>query len=212
MEAMNPHGADRLRDLILEMHRADNEERTSGIAIGRDRSSRYRGLSRSTAATLAVDERNARQLREILRVHGWPKQSVVGADAAATFAFLVAFHAPVDVVRTALPALRAAIAQGEASPVSLAEVEDRLAVAERRPQRYGTQWNSKPFRGHQPYAIADVNSVDERRRELGLDTIAEHRRVIEASFGSTSLLAIAKTVLGVVRFRVARLVRGRGRQ
>lgn len=68
--------------------------------------------------------------------------------------------------------LRRAVALGEAEAHQVARLTDRLLMAERREQLYGTIL--LPRQGElAPFRLADPESVDERRRVLGLPPLAE---------------------------------------
>jgi hypothetical protein len=51
-------------------------------------------------------------------------------------------------------------------------LEDRIAMYEGRPQRYGTQWIDDPRDGRdRPWTLADPNRVNELRAEVGLEPL-----------------------------------------
>ena len=121
-----------------------------------------------------VHRRNAEDLLAIVREHGWPGQALVGEDGMHA-AWLVLQHAIVapDVQRGCLPLLREAVAHGDATAAQVAYLEDRIAFFERRPQRYGTQfdWDERGFMS--PWPIEDPEGVDARRAEVGLPPMAD---------------------------------------
>jgi len=90
------------------------------------------------------DDRIAR-LKEIIDEHGWPTTDLVGKEGEDA-AWLIAQHADLDpdFQQQALELLRAAVADGQASPGNLAYLEDRVAVANGEPQTYGTQIRCGP--------------------------------------------------------------------
>ena len=128
-----------------------------------------------------VHRRNARDLLALVQAHGWPGRTLVGEDAMHA-AWIVLQHAigEPEVQRGCLPILRAAAELGEATAAQVAYLEDRIAFFERRPQRYGTQfdWDERGFMN--PWPIEDPEGVDARRAEVGLpplaDRIAQIRR------------------------------------
>ena len=120
-----------------------------------------------------VDARNTDRLVEILDEHGWPGWTLVGEDGS-TAAWALAQHADLrpDVQRRALELLREAVAAGDASPGDLAYLEDRVRVADGRPQLYGTQWGTDAAGSLVPRTpIEDAAGVDQRRADAGLDTL-----------------------------------------
>jgi hypothetical protein len=121
----------------------------------------------------AIDRRTTHRMQEVIAAHGWPGHDLVGRDGARAAWLLVqhADHAP-DFQRRCLTELEQAVARGQAAPVHLAYLEDRVAVRQGRPQRYGTQLDDDLS----PRPIEDETHVDERRRQLGLPPMAEYRR------------------------------------
>jgi len=86
-----------------------------------------------------------------------------------------------ELQRTFLEALRGAVADGEASPGNLAYLEDRVRVADGRPQLYGTQFTVT--NGElRPSPIEDPQRLDERRAEAGLDPFAVYEARMRAGW------------------------------
>jgi len=125
-----------------------------------------------------VDTGNTRWLAGILAMRGWPGRTMAGEDGARA-AWLLAQHADrdLDLQRTFLEALRGAVAQGEASLANLAYLEDRVRVADGRPQLYGTQFTVTDGE-FGPCPIEDPDRLDERRAEAGLDPFAAYDALI----------------------------------
>ncbi|UFP93009.1 DUF6624 domain-containing protein [Gloeobacter morelensis] len=129
----------------------------------------------------AVHRRNAGRLEAILVAYGWPGRSLVGDEGAAA-AFLLLQHAigfP-DLQRSALGLLQQAAAAGEAVPLHSAMLEDRLCTFEGRPQRFGTQFDWDAAGDLSPLPIADPEGVDDRRRAVGLEPLAQQTRRMRA--------------------------------
>ncbi len=128
-----------------------------------------------------VHRRNATRLKEIIAEHGWPGRSLVG-EGGSIAAWFIAQHAISDppFQRQALTLLREALAQGEVSPAAPAFLEDRICYFEGRPQMYGTQFEPDEHGVLQPCPIADPAHVNERRRQVGLNTIEERTREMQA--------------------------------
>jgi hypothetical protein len=124
---------------------------------------------------------NARRLARVLATRGWPGRTLVGEEAAAA-AWLVLQHAIGDpeLQRRSVAVLWAAAAQGEALPAQAAMLEDRVRVLEGRPQRYGTQHDWDASGALAPSPIEDADGVDERRRAVGLEPLADTTRRLRA--------------------------------
>jgi hypothetical protein len=124
-----------------------------------------------------VHRKNASQLRQIIEVHGWPGRSLAGDDGAQA-AWLIVQHsigeAPFQ--RRCLKLLEQTVSEGEAPAWQPAYLLDRIRMFEGRPQVFGTQYvpddNGFPI----PWTIEDPDHVDERRRSVGLDSLAENNR------------------------------------
>jgi hypothetical protein len=126
-----------------------------------------------------VHRRNARALLAIVHEHGWPGRTLAGEDGMHA-AWLVLQHAvgEPDVQRGCLPLLLDAARRGEATPAQVAYLEDRIAFFERRPQRFGTQFDWDEHGMMSPWTLDDPDGVEARRAAVGLPPLAE--RVAQA--------------------------------
>ena len=138
----------------------------------------YRGRSANGELTAAewkqqgaLDVANMQRLAEIIDAHGWPGLRFAGA--ASQTAFLVLQHADHTSQRTYLPQLREAVKRSDALGAHLAMLEDRVRIAEGKPQLYGSQLKTDPLRFD---PIEDEVHVDERRRSIGLEPLADYAR------------------------------------
>ena len=117
-----------------------------------------------------VHKRNAARLRELINTHGWPGEHLAGKEGAEA-AWFITQHAvgEPDFQRAALLQLRSCIAEHHAPPWHAAYLEDRIALQEGRPQRYGTQWMDDSRDGRiRPWKLAEEGKVNEFRAEVGL--------------------------------------------
>jgi len=131
-----------------------------------------------------IDTANTEWLNDLVDARGWPGRSLVGEDGAKA-AWLLAQHADQsrDLQRKFLDLLRGAVATGEAAGFDLAYLEDRVRVADGRPQLYGTQFQGLG-EDLAPCPIEDPDGLDERRAAVGLPPFAEYEAQIRASYGS----------------------------
>jgi hypothetical protein len=122
----------------------------------------------------AVHRRNAARLRAILDESGWPTERLVGSDGAEAV-WRIAQHAigEPDFQRLALRLLQAAAGGGEVPAWQPAMLEDRIRMFEGRPQLYGTQLEPDAEGRPRPYPIEDPERLEERRRAVGLEPLAE---------------------------------------
>ncbi len=118
----------------------------------------------------AVHEKNAAHLREILAEHGWPNERKVGPEGAYA-AWLIVQHGIGDprLQRAVLLLLKEEAAEGRVPAWHAAYLEDRIAMYERRPQRFGTQWLDDPIDGRtRPWPIQEPDKVNSLRMTVGL--------------------------------------------
>jgi len=116
---------------------------------------------------------NATRLRELIAEHGWPGEDIAGEDGAKA-AWFIAQHAvgEPEFQRQALVWLQSCAAEGRVPAWHAAYLEDRIAMHEGRPQRFGTQWMDEPSDGRtRPWRIADPSRVDELRVSVGLGSL-----------------------------------------
>lgn len=123
----------------------------------------------------SVDGENTRVLKQLLDEHGWFTISAFGPRADRD-AWLLVQHADHDVPfqREVLARLGPLAESGETDPRNYAYLHDRVAVAEGRPQRYGTQGRCVGEGRWAPHPIEDEANVDRRRAEVGLGTMEEY--------------------------------------
>jgi hypothetical protein len=145
-----------LREELLEMMDADQAERTGEVGANGDA------------------ERTDR-LREIVDEHGWPIFRLVGRDGA-TAAWVIAQHSDQEVgfQEEALGLMQAAAEDDQVDPSELAYLEDRVAVNNGEPQRYGTQVRCGPDGAEPATPLADAEGVDDLRAEVHLDPLADY--------------------------------------
>jgi hypothetical protein len=118
----------------------------------------------------AVHVHNAACLRELIAEHGWPGEDIAGEDGAKAAWFIMqhAIGEP-EFQRPALVLLQSAAADRRIPAWHVAYLEDRIAIHESRPQRFGTQWVDDPYDGRaRPWRLADPEHVNDLRASVGL--------------------------------------------
>jgi hypothetical protein len=125
----------------------------------------------------AVDERNTAFLKRFVAASGWPRISVHG-KAAAFEAWLLVQHADDDPAfqRQALALMEPLVPTGEAEGKDFALLYDRVALAEHRLQRYGSQFETVPGGCMRPRPLEEPANVDARRKQVGLPPLAEYAK------------------------------------
>lgn len=122
----------------------------------------------------AVHIDNAARLAAIIEQYGWPGKSLVGEEGAWA-AWLIAQHAIGNppFMRHCLSLLKQAASNNEVIPWQTAMLEDRIRMYEGNPQIYGTQFEPSRDGELNPYPIENPESVNDRRRAVGLNTLEE---------------------------------------
>ncbi len=120
----------------------------------------------------SVDPKNTARMKEIVAEIGWPTVSKVGSDASVG-AWLLVQHADREVeFQEHCLNLMKQEKEGEVVLRDVAHLEDRVRLNKGLPQLYGTQFrwtkNNEPIQD-----IEDRENVDERRKAMGLNTLAE---------------------------------------
>lgn len=139
-----------------------------------------------------LHRRNNAELGRILSEHGWPGRGLVGEDGAAA-AWLLLQHAILgpELMRRAVPLLEGAVEAGEAEPKHLALLVDRIRTLEGKPQVYGCIHDWDATGELSPRPIEDPERVEERRRRVGLEPLAENTRRIRADAAAEGHIAPA---------------------
>jgi hypothetical protein len=120
-----------------------------------------------------VHRKNAARLRELIKQNGWPAEDIAGKDGAEA-AWYIAQHAigEPQFQRQALKLLLDCAAEGRTARWHAAYLEDRVAMHEGRPQRFGTQWIDDSRDGrYRPWKLAEPFRVNELRAEVGLEPL-----------------------------------------
>jgi hypothetical protein len=166
-------GQPALRKEILALVTEDQAARNAWISVG------MKDHPEVAKRVQDIDTKSTARMKEIVKQYGWPGKSLVGEDGA-NGAWLLVQHADLDhdFQKQCLPLIEAATKTGEVKPQHYAYLYDRLATAEGKPQRYGTQ-----FQNDGPFPIEDEAHVDERRKAVGLGTMAEYHEEMRRTYG-----------------------------
>lgn len=119
-----------------------------------------------------LDAKNTARMKEIVTEIGWPTVSKVGKQIAHDAWLLVQHsdHDP-DFQKQCLALMKSAPVD-EVEKRDVAFLEDRIRVNQGKGQLYGTQFMQKDGK-HIPQPIEDEQTVDARRAEMGMGTLAE---------------------------------------
>ena len=186
-----------LRDELLEMGRRDQEVREALVPLLFEQTEQTSGEPNERFIAVveeqnAVDEENFRRLEEIVKEHGWPGISLVGAEAGNVARMLIQ-HNTLERQKEYLPILKAAAEEGEVEAWGIAMLEDRIRVREGRNQLYGSNIEPGPEGECAVTPIDDPETVDERRQAVGLPPMDEYLRQIEENVGVRCTIASDET-------------------
>jgi hypothetical protein len=154
---------------------------------------RKMGLTKvSDAAVIAfkkqieTDRANTARMKEIIDRFGWPGKKLVGGQAARA-AWVLVQHADYDhpFQKRCLGLLERAAKDGDADPGDFALLTDRVLVADGQKQRYGTQYELVAGK-ITPRPIEGEGHVDQRRREVGLEPLANYLKTAQDFYNSSS--------------------------
>lgn len=126
----------------------------------------------------SIDRHNTARMQEIIaRLGRWPLISEVGPTGSQNL-WVLAQHADADLVfqKQCLELMRK-VPAGEIRLDNIAYLDDRIRVAEGRPQLYGTQFAGAEA-ALQPRPIEDEERLDERRAAVGLEPFEVYRAQI----------------------------------
>jgi outer membrane protein assembly factor BamB len=173
-----------LRQELLKMGKVDQEVRTEFLAWMKQQGKSDARALKNSDTPLArkleeIDRKNTARMKEVVEKFGWPGKSLVGADGANT-AWLLVQHADKDrdFQKKCLRLMKPLVARGEVTGQDVAYLTDRVLVGEKQKQLYGTQCTVT--NGEVKFdPIEDEANVDKRRAEIGLQPLAEYKKLIE---------------------------------
>lgn len=118
-------------------------------------------------------EINEKKIIAILTEHGWPGKEVIGENGNLTICNVLQ-HSDNETRLKYIPMMREAVKMNKLEPRLLARAEDRLATDRGDLQIYGGQIKYYPeTKTFDVWPIIDPENVDKRRKEIGLEPIAE---------------------------------------
>ncbi len=141
--------------------------------------------ARAWAQVAIADAANTSRMQDLVAQFGWPPISTFG-ESATYDAWLLVQHADQNpsFQREVLALMEPMLASGEVLGNNYAYLWDRVAGADDRPQRYGTQGTCNqddPSQGWAPLPIEDHETIDERRAAIGLMPMAAYIAMFDCS-------------------------------
>lgn len=128
-----------------------------------------------------VDRQNLAEIKDIIAANGWVGKDKVGS--ACTVIWLIIQHSDINTQKEMLPIFRSAVATGDLDASSVAMLEDRIMVAEGKPQIYGTQLHEDENGNLIPHQLQSPEQVDDFRRQVGLPPLSEYLKDMQKKYG-----------------------------
>lgn len=127
-----------------------------------------------------LDSIHTQRMKEIVKQMGWPTISKVG-ETVSDMAWLLVQHADHDIEfqKQCLELMKQT--SNDVSKVNIAYLEDRVKVNSGRPQIYGTQFYEHDGI-YEPRPIEELDKVDKRRKEVGLESLKEYARMLKEKY------------------------------
>jgi len=113
------------------------------------------------------------KVQTIIDKYGWVGPDVVGDQGSETI-FLVIQHSNISIQDKYIALMRDAVKNNKAQPSALALLEDRVALAHGKKQKYGSQVQGDENGNYFLAPLEDPDNVDKRRAEVGLGPLADY--------------------------------------
>jgi hypothetical protein len=120
----------------------------------------------------SLDKENLVIVSKIIDSLGWLGKDMIGDTANETL-FLVIQHSNIFAMEKYLPIMQKAVAENKANKQWLALLIDRVEFLNKRKQIYGSQVFEKNGK-YTFYEVIEPAKLNERRKEMGLETIEEY--------------------------------------
>ncbi len=172
-----------MRELV-EIKKMDDELRVELDRSGNSRFDQsnmlYNDLWRRQ---LIRDSINQIKIARIIEKKGYPGNKMVG-NILSEVPFLVIQHAPLEYQKKYMPVVYQAVREGQLGKKYYAYLLDRVNMFEKKNQIYGTQVVFNHNIKHlELYPVEDIQHVDERRKQVGLEPLKEYLK----EFGITTI-------------------------
>ena len=168
----NGNGTDaRLKAELLAMAESDQDVRKRWLAAPSENRAPIAAEMQQTDKDLTA------KLKTIVDAQGWPTISLVGLEASRAAALILTHSPDHDFQRRLLPDLQKLIDDDKIMAADIANIIDKLLVAEGKPQRFGTQID---FRDGNSvlWPIEDPAHLEQRREQYGLTPMAVYKKLL----------------------------------
>lgn len=186
-DAARHFGAPEARRQLLQRAEADQQARDAALAASQGKAPKGTAARAAYQHVYEVDGDNLTWLKGQVRKSGFPTVAQVGEQGMSA-AFLLVQHADRDPAfqMRVLDTLQHRGADRGVKDSELALLTDRVLRAQKKPQRYGTQFGPDPAHPGKVLMapVEDPAHLDERRAAMGLMPISDYRCVVEVVYGA----------------------------
>jgi len=126
-----------------------------------------------------IDERNTKRMKEIVETYGWPGNSLLGKEAAASAIFLM-IHADRDITfqNKCLSLMKIAAGRRDLDLATYAVFTDRVLINQKKKQIYGTQGTCSK-KGWKADPLQDKKNIETLRKDVALQTFQAYQDLMD---------------------------------
>ena len=120
--------------------------------------------------TVSLNKCNVELIESIINRFGWLNESEVGVIPNQTL-WIIIQHSDIETQTRFYPLMEEEMKKGNLPKSQFAKLQDRMLVNTGRNQIYGTQFQLNPDFTYSLYPIDDIEGVNARREEVGLEPL-----------------------------------------
>ena len=124
------------------------------------------------------DSINLLKTEKIIKKYGYPGKELVG-EKLSNAVWYVIQHSKLPIIEKYFPLMIKAQENGDLSKQQYAMMKDRMLMDEGKPQIYGSQIENGKL-----YKLENPETVNERRKEMGMEPIEDYLRRFNLEFKS----------------------------
>jgi hypothetical protein len=169
-----------VKDRLKVIQEKDRQYRSKMDSVGKAVGWQSEAIAKLWEKQRVLDSANLAEIDNIITMYGYPSKAHVGEFC--TVPFEVIRHAEDTVMASYLQIIVGAGKNGDIRMDQVASFEDRVLVAQRQPQEYGTQiWidfkedarTKERYDSVYLWPVRDPGRVDSKRASVGLDSLSK---------------------------------------
>jgi hypothetical protein len=165
----------RVRRKIVLMHESDQYWRMVCIADKMDKN------AAACRKADEVDRSNTRRLQKIIKKYGFPNADLVGLDVVGNVYTMIIHSLSIEFQKSNLQYLTEAAGTNASIKLEIAYLTDKILVAEKKPQVYGTQFRNENGKMYLRETI-EPEKLDRRRAEMNLPPMEDYIKMLEKMY------------------------------